>query len=105
MKNKLVPELDKLFIEVGIYRESKDLKNLFEFIKKFRNIAPYNAMLLHVQKPGSQYVASAEYLSGYLDKNKNIPNISIDSILKAVGIIESMINTNKTPRKELVLND
>lgn len=59
MKNKPVPELDKLFYEVRAYRNSSELKDLFKFIKKFPQIAPYNAMLLHIQKPGSQFVASA----------------------------------------------
>lgn len=35
---------------------------------------------------------SAEYLSGYLDNNRTIPNdISIDAILKAAGRIEAMM--------------
>jgi hypothetical protein len=59
MERKSIPELDKLFSEVGTYRKSEDYKKLLEFIKKFRHIAPYNAMLIHIQKPGSEYVASA----------------------------------------------
>ena len=57
--DKEVKALDELFHEVGVYRHSKDLKDLFDFIKKFPKIAPFNAFLLHIQKPGSQYVASA----------------------------------------------
>lgn len=60
MKNRSTPELDKLFYEIGTYRKSNELKELFEFVKKFPRIAPYNTMLLHVQKPGSNYVASAD---------------------------------------------
>ena len=59
MRNKSIPELDKLFNEIGTYRNSTELKELFEFVKKFPHIAPYNAMLIHIQKPGSDYVASA----------------------------------------------
>jgi hypothetical protein len=51
--------LDKLFQEVRRYQNGQDLNGVFEFIKKFRNIAPFNAFLLHVQKPGSLYVATA----------------------------------------------
>ena len=57
--DKQIKALDELFYEVGVYRHSKDLKELFDFIKKFPKIAPFNAFLLHIQKPGSQYVASA----------------------------------------------
>lgn len=59
MKKIITPELDKLFSEIGTYKKSNELKELFDFIKKFPYIAPYNAMLIHVQKPGSTYVASA----------------------------------------------
>lgn len=51
--------LDELFHEVGTYRTSRDFEELLNFIKKFPQLAPYNAFLLHVQKPGSQYVATA----------------------------------------------
>ena len=50
--------IDELFHAVDDYRQGKDFKELLNFIKKFPNIAPYNAFLLHVQKPGSKYVAS-----------------------------------------------
>ncbi len=52
-------ELDKLFHEIHQYRNSNEFKELIEFMKKFPQIAPYNAMLIHIQKPGSRYVASA----------------------------------------------
>ena len=55
-----IPELDKLFQDVREYRSSKNYMELLDFIKRFRNIAPYNAMLIHIQKPGSKYVASAK---------------------------------------------
>lgn len=52
--------LDELYREAGKYRNSSELKELYEFIKNFPRIAPYNAFLLHVQRPGCVYVASAE---------------------------------------------
>lgn len=56
---KYVPELDKLYAEVGSFRKSKDYMDLLKFIKKFPKIAPYNAMLVRIQRPGSEFVASA----------------------------------------------
>lgn len=58
-KKAKVAELDKLFNEIGTYRNCKDFKALLDFIKRFPQIAPFNAMLIHIQKPGSRYVASA----------------------------------------------
>lgn len=59
MEKLNVPELDKLFQDLGTYRKSTEFHELIKFIKKFPRIAPYNAMLIHIQKPGSSYVASA----------------------------------------------
>jgi hypothetical protein len=57
MSEKNKSELDKLFTDVGKYRKSNEFRELIEFVKKFPKIAPYNAMLVHIQKPGSSYVA------------------------------------------------
>jgi len=45
---------------------------------------------------------SAEYLNSYLDDNEIIPDISTDTVLKAVAMIESMLCENKNPRKEII---
>jgi hypothetical protein len=50
--------LDELFHEAGAYRRSADYHELLQFVRRFPTLAPYNGFLLHVQKPGTQYVAS-----------------------------------------------
>lgn len=44
-------------------------------------------------------------MSGYLNDNKEIPMISIDRVLKAAGIIESLIRGSKEPRKEIIVGE
>lgn len=103
MKNKSIPELDKLFIEIGTYRKSEDLMSLFEFIKKFSHIAPYNAMLLHVQKPGSQYVASASEWRKKFQRTVK-PGSNPLVILRAFGPVEFVFelgDTNAIGKEEL----
>jgi hypothetical protein len=51
--------LDKLLEDSRLYTQSKDYKDLLVFVARLRNFAPFNAMLLHVQKPGLSYAASA----------------------------------------------
>jgi len=51
--------LDQLFADSKIYTQSKDYRELLEFVVRLRNFAPFNAMLLQVQKPGLSYAASA----------------------------------------------
>ena len=51
--------LDQLLADSRLYRRSKDYKELLEFVVRLRGLAPFNAMLLQVQKPGLRYAASA----------------------------------------------
>lgn len=51
--------LDRLLTDSRLYRTSSDYKALLDFVVRLRNFAPFNAMLLQVQKPGLTYAASA----------------------------------------------
>lgn len=51
--------LDQLLADSRLYTQSKDYKELLDFVVRLRNLAPFNAMLLQVQKPGLRYAASA----------------------------------------------
>src|SRR5258708_39899160 len=55
--------LDRMLTESRLYRTSKDYKELLDFVVRLRNFAPFNAMLLRVQKPGLTYAASAVRLA------------------------------------------
>ena len=50
--------LDQLFADSKLYRQSTDYKELLDFVVKLRGFAPFNAMLLQVQRPGLSYAAS-----------------------------------------------
>jgi len=52
--------LDQLLDESRLYRTGADHKNLLDFVVRLRNFAPFNAMLLEVQKPGLNHAASAQ---------------------------------------------
>lgn len=51
--------LDQLLTDSRLYTQRKDYKALLDFVVRLRNFAPFNAMLLQVQKPGLTYAASA----------------------------------------------
>ena len=51
--------LDQLLTDSRLYTQSKDYKDLLDFVARMRNFAPFNAMLLQVQKPGLRFAASA----------------------------------------------
>lgn len=50
--------LDQLLADSRLYRTGKDYRALLDFVVRLRNFAPFNAMLLDVQKPGLMYAAS-----------------------------------------------
>lgn len=52
--------LDELVARALAYSTGKELKELLDFTSKFPHMAPYNAMLLHVQNPGIRYALRAE---------------------------------------------
>src|SRR5205809_6148275 len=51
--------LDDLISRALAYRTGPELKALFDFMRRFPHIAPYNAMLLHVQNPEIGYALKA----------------------------------------------
>lgn len=55
-----IKALDQLFQDVYKYRDSQEFLQLLEFIKKFPSIAPYNAFLPYIQRPGCRYVTTAK---------------------------------------------
>lgn len=53
-------QLDALLTDSRLYQSSKNYKDLLEFVARMRNFAPFNAMLLDIQKPGIRYAATAK---------------------------------------------
>jgi hypothetical protein len=52
--------LDQLLTDARLYTSGKDYKALLDFVVRLRNIAPFNAMLLQVQKPGLRFAVRFE---------------------------------------------
>jgi hypothetical protein len=50
--------LTQLLNDTCLYRDSEDYLALLDFTARMRNFAPFNAMLLNIQKPGLLYAAS-----------------------------------------------
>jgi hypothetical protein len=87
--------LDALFREVGTYRQSSEFKELLNFIVRLRGLAPFNAMLVHIQRPGAWYVATA---NDWLNKFKRWPkrNATPLVILKPFGPVAFVFDVKDT---------
>lgn len=51
--------LDELFTLAGKYNSSDAYLELMRFVGRFRFYSPFNAMLIHTQMPGAQFVCTA----------------------------------------------
>lgn len=51
--------LDELVENALAYRSGLEVRELFKFVTKFPHLAPFNAMLVHIQNRGAQYVLRA----------------------------------------------
>lgn len=52
--------VDRVMAESRLYRQGPEFKALLDFVVRLKNFAPFNALLLQIQKPGLGYAASAE---------------------------------------------
>lgn len=91
----MTSNLDLLFQNVKTYRSTKFFKELLDVCKKFKNLAPYNAMLVHIQRPGAQYVLNER------DWKKNFNRgIKLDArpiiILAAFGPVDYCFDISDT---------
>jgi hypothetical protein len=51
--------LDQLLADSRLYKHGRDYLDLLKFMARMRNFAPFNALLLQIQKPGMLFAASA----------------------------------------------
>ncbi|MFZ5767233.1 MAG: hypothetical protein ACOY3F_00840 [Bacillota bacterium] len=49
--------LDELLKRTILYRSSREYRELLKFVARFRGYSPFNALLVHIQKPGAMFVA------------------------------------------------
>ena len=52
--------IDQLIAATRLYNSSTAVQELFDFVVRLRAFAPFNAMLLHIQKPGLTHAATAQ---------------------------------------------
>lgn len=93
-KNDLKP-LDELFQQASDYKKSRNFKELFEFMAKFPKIAPYNVMLMHVQKPHCQFVATAREWAVFFGRSIK-PEARPIVILKSFRPVEFLFDLSDT---------
>lgn len=54
------PLIDQLISSTGLYNNSHSVQQLLDFTVRMRAFSPFNALLLHIQKPNLTHAATAE---------------------------------------------
>lgn len=92
--------LDELFTLTNQYKSSKSYFEMLQFITSFRKYSPFNAMLVHIQMPGSVFVAPPRrWLRDY--KRSIIPGARPLIILQPMGPVMFVFDVSETEGKPL----
>lgn len=87
--------LDSLWRNVRAYRSSENFMEVMKACSRFRHLAPYNAMLVEMQRPGARYVLSEkEWRNRY---NRGIkPNARPLIVLVPFGPVDFLFEISDT---------
>lgn len=87
--------IEQLIAATRLYETSKAVQELMDFTIRLRAFAPFNAMLLHIQKPGLTYAATA---ADWHRRFGRAPNIGARPllVLRAMGPVDFVFDIQDT---------
>lgn len=94
--------IDELQFLVRSYRNSQEFKKLLDFVGRFNYLAPYNAMLVQMQKPGATFVFNGKKWKEYGRQ----PRVNAQKliILKPFGPVQCVFDYGDTEEIPGALN-
>jgi hypothetical protein len=87
--------LDELFNATNAYRTSKKFNKLAQFVRRFRFYSPYNAFLIHIQRPGATFVAPPHRWKNEFGRTVK-PNANPIVILQPMGPVMFVFDVSET---------
>lgn len=93
--NIIQSNLDALWQTVKSYRESKNFMDVLKACVRLRSLAPYNAMLVEIQRPGASYVLSEKEWRTKFDRGIK-PNARPVMVLVPFGPVDFLFEINDT---------
>ena len=92
--------IEQLIAETELYSTSQAFTELLEFVAKLRGFAPFNAMLLHIQKPGLTHAATArDWITRFGRRPKEHARPLV--VLRSMGPVAFVFDFLDTEGKEL----
>lgn len=98
--------IDELQFLVQNYRNSQEFQKLLNFVGQFNYLAPYNAMLVQMQKPGATFVFTGQKWQSYGRRPKI--NAQKIIILKSFGPVQCIFDfgdTEPLPNAPIVIEE
>jgi len=92
--------LDELFKATIAYRSSQSYLELMRFIARFRFYSVFNAMLIHIQRPGARFVAPPSRWEREYDRRVK-PDANPLVILQPMGPVMFVFDVSDTEGKRL----
>ena len=92
--------LEQLIAATKLYNRSEAIQDLFDFTIRLRAFAPFNAMLLHIQKPGLTHAATAR---DWWTRFGRVPREGARPllVLRAMGPVDFVFDILDTEGREL----
>lgn len=92
--------IDELIASTQLYSSRAAVEELLAFTVRLRDVAPFNAMLLHVQKPGISYVATARDWQERF-RRKPLPHARPLLVLRLFGPVDFVYDVLDTEGADL----
>ncbi|MBR4886704.1 MAG: hypothetical protein IKU16_05440 [Muribaculaceae bacterium] len=102
MGSYLETNLDSLWRNVKTYRSSENFLSVMKACSRFRHLAPYNAILVEMQRPGARYVLSEKEWRNKYDRGIK-PNARPLIVLVPFGPVDFLFEINDTYPLKTVL--
>lgn len=103
LKDKHTPQgvytsIDKLFQTLETYRKSEFFLQMLEFCAKFKDLAPYNAMMVKTQMPSARYVLNKKQ---WMNRYQRVPKMNARPlvILRKYGPVDYVFEIADTEPK------
>lgn len=91
----LETNLDLLWRNVKAYRLSENFLAVMKACSRFRHLAPYNAVLVEMQRPGARYILSEKEWRNKYDRGIK-PNARPQIVLVPFGPVDFLFEINDT---------
>jgi IrrE N-terminal-like domain len=92
--------IEQLIAATRLYRTSSAVQELLDFTIRLRRFAPFNALLLHIQKPGLTFAASAY---DWFQRFGRVPKVGARPLLvmRTMGPVDFVFDVQDTEGRDL----